>query len=343
MRRAVCFVLICVTLLWAATALAQKVAIARTPGDRRIASRVNAELRALGFEVELVSETSSTEPRGLRDIALDRGAVAALRASPSKTGIELWIANPNTGTTAYEEVVTVTSRNDELLALRSVEVLRARLLKLGVLSGAPPPPTAADEAAAPLVTRAPESASKSAPSPAIGLQLLSADAGVSYTIEPSALSNYESARLGLTLAPSAWWSISTFGMLPLRESKVAASEGLARVNATLLALASDVHLRRSRLKVSFGAGAALTFLDVSGEAEPPYQAEDHRLRAAVPFLRVGASAAVADRLGLGLEFLAGLTLPPSVVRIDSNEVADWGRPLLSASLTVQIGILAHEP
>lgn len=339
MRGAVCFVVFCVTLLWAAAALAQKVAIARTPGDRRIASRVNAELSALGFEVQLVPETSSTEPRSLREIALGHGAVAGLRASPSKTGIELWIVNPNTGATAYEEVVTVASRNDELLALRSVEVLRARLLKLGVLSSAPPPPAVEEAPVESLTVATPQPA----PLPAIGVQLLSADVGVSYTVEPSALSNYESARVGLTLAPAPWWSASTFAMLPLRESEVTASAGMARVNATLLALGGDLHLRRSRLRASFGAGAALAFLDVSGEAEPPYQTEDHLLLAAVPFLRVGGSAAVADRVALGLEFLAGLAAPPSIVRLDSDEVAQWGHPLLSASFTVQIGILAHEP
>ncbi|HEU5076089.1 MAG TPA: hypothetical protein VFU02_17975 [Polyangiaceae bacterium] len=320
--------------------MAQKVAIARTPGDRRIANRVNAELSALGFEVELVPVTSSTEPRSLSQIALDHGAVAGLRASPSKTGIELWIVNPNTGGTAYEEVVTVASRNDELLALRSVEVLRARLLKLGMLSGAPPAPVVEEEPPAEtLVVAAPISV----PRPSIATQLLSADLGVAYVIEPSALSNYESARLGLTLAPSAWWSTSAFGMLPLRPAEVSGNEGVARVNATLLGVAGDVHLRRAALRASFGAGAALASLGVSGEAEPPYEGQHDRLLAAVPFLRLGASAAMADRLALGLEFLAGLAVPPSVVRLDRNEVARWGYPLLSAAFTVQIGILAHEP
>lgn len=326
--------------MWAATAMAQRVAIARTPGDRRITNRVNAELTALGFEVELVPEPPSTEPRSLRQIALDHGAVAGMRASPSKTGIELWIVNPNTGDTAYEEVVTVKSRNDELLALRSVEVLRARLLKLGVVSSEPPAP-AVEESPAP----EPISLARPIQEPprAVGVQLLSTDLGVSYTIEPSALSNYESARVGLTLAPRAQWSVSAFAMLPLRASEVTESEGTARVNATLLALAGDVHLRRARLRASLGAGCALAFLGVSGEASPPYEAQRDRLLTAVPFLRIGAAAAVVDRLSLGLEFMAGFAAPASVVRLDLEEVAVWGRPLLSASFTMQIGILAHEP
>jgi len=319
--------------------MAQKVAIARTPGDRRIANRVNAELTALGFDVELVSEEDSTEPRSLRQITVDHGAVAGLRASPSKTGIELWIVNPNTGDTAYEEVVTVKSRNDELLALRSVEVLRARLLKLGVLSSAPPAPVAEEPRPEP-ITLAPVTPP---PLPVVPAPLLSADLGAVYTIEPSALSNYESARLGLTLAPQAEWSASAFTLLPLRAAEVTESEGTARVNATLFALAGDVHLRWARLRASLGAGCALALLGVSGEASPPYEAQSDRLLTAVPFLRVGGSAAVADRLALGLEFLAGFATPPSVVRLDLEEVAVWGRPLLSASFTMQIGILAHEP
>jgi hypothetical protein len=336
-REAVSFVLFCVAMSLATSAMAQKIAVARTAGDQRITNRVNAELSALGFEVELVPETRSTEPSSLRQIATEHGAVAGLRASPSKTGIELWIVNPATGATAYEEVVTIQSgRNDELLALRSVEVLRARLLKLGVLSS-PPPAPAPIEPARPIAPASP------VPPPPPRTQLLTADLGLAYTLETSALSNYASARFGLTLSPMPILSVSSFALLPVEDSEVSESAGTASVNAKLFGLGGDAHLRWGRLGASLGAGALLAVLSVTGEAEPPYQGQHDRLFAAVPFVRLGGSAAVTDWLGLNLELLAGLATPPTVVRVDLNEVAEWGRPLLTASLTLQLGVLAHRP
>lgn len=335
MREAVSFVLFCVAMSLATSAMAQKIAVARTTGDQRITNRVNAELSALGFEVELVPETRSTEPSSLRQIATEHGAVAGLRASPSKTGIELWIVNPATGATAYEEVVTIQSgRNDELLALRSVEVLRARLLKLGVLSSAPPAPAALE----------PEPAVPSPPPPPpTHAQLLTADLGLAYTWETSALSNYASARFGLTVSPTPTFSLSSFAMLPLEESQVLQHEGTASVNATLFGLGSDAHLRWGRLGASLGAGALLAVLSVTGEADPPYQGQHDRLFAAVPFIRVSGSARVADWLGLNLELLAGVATPPTVVRVNLENVAEWGHPLLTSSLTLQLGVLAQRP
>jgi len=315
--------------------LGVEIAVARTVGDHRITNRVNAELRALGFEVELVPEARSTEPSSLRQIATEHGAVAGLRASPSKTGIELWIVNPATGATAYEEVVTIQSgRNDELLALRSVEVLRARLLKLGVLSNPPPAPL--------VIEHEPALTSPPPPLPP-RTQLLTADLGMAYAWETSALSNYASARFGLTLSPTPTFSLSSFAMLPLQESQVSQSEGTASVHSTLFGLGGDAHLRWGRLGASLGAGALLAVLSVTGEAAPPYQGQHDRLFAAVPFIRVSGSARVADWLGLNLEFLAGVATPPTVVRLDLEDVAEWGRPLLTGSLTLQLGVLAHRP
>ena len=323
----------------ATSAMAQKIAVARTAGDQRITNRVNAELTALGFEVELVPETRSTEPSSLRQIVTEHGAVAGLRASPSKTGIELWIVNPATGATAYEEVVTIqTGRNDELLALRSVEVLRARLLKLGVLSSAPPASVPiAHEPAAPIEPPSPP------PPPPPRAQLLTADLGMAYTLETSALSNYASARFGLTLSPTPIFSLSSFAMIPVEESDVSKNEGTASVNATLFGLGGDAHLHWGQLGASLGAGAALAVLSVTGQAEPPYQGRHDRLLAAAPFIRMSGSARVADWLGLNLELLAGLAIPPTVVRVDQQDAAEWGRPLLTASLTLQLGVLAHRP
>lgn len=315
------------------TATAQIIAVAQSDGDQRITNRVNAELSALGFEVLIVPIERSTEPSSLRQIASERGAVAGLRASPSKTGIELWIMNPDTGSTAFEEVVTVASgRNDELLALRAVEVLRARLLKLGVLTSAPPPPEPEPvDTPMPTPLPLPETHER---------QLLWADLGLSYTVDPTRFSNYESARLGITLSPSRFLSVSGFSELPIRKSELVDATGTVRLNVTVLALATDGTLETKHLQGSLGAGAAVAFLGITGEpSQDTYTGQHQRLNAAIPFVRLGGAALMADRVRLRLELLSGVALPPTIVRLDAEDAATWGQPFIMGTLALQLGVL----
>ncbi len=345
MRRALALLILWAIALFASDALGQKIAIARTAGDQRIANRVNAELSALGFEVELVDPVQSNELRTLERIATEHEAVAGLRASPSKTGIELWIADPATGATAFEEVVTVASgRNDELLALRAVEVLRARLLKLGVHSDPSPPPNSPSPSPSP--PSPPEYqlvqqnevplAPALEPSPA----RLWADLGLSYTYSGGPLSNNESARLGATLAPDPRWSVAGFALLPIRTAEVSTDLGTARLGATLFALALDGYFERQWLQGSFGAGTALALLRVRGEASAPYQGQSESLATALPFLRLGVAASLTSQLRLRAELLAGLSAPATILRIADSEAATWGRPLLVGSLSLQLGAIS---
>ena len=319
------------------SALAQKIAVAVASDDLRIAGRVNAELSALGFEVELIEEAPSIEPQTLRQLAASRGAVAGLRASPSKTGIELWVADPNTGGTAFEEVVTVeTGRNDELLALRAVEVLRARLLKLGVVTR--PAPAPVEPAPNPNPLR--DSPPVNTPEP-LAEPLLWADLGVAYVHQPGALTNYESLRIGIVVSPFPRWSLSAFGVLPLQETQVSSEVGSASMDATLFALAADGHLSEAWFRGSLGAGAALAMLDVQGRADYPFQGQRERLFSSLPFVRAGVAAALAQRLMLSAEVLAGLSIPGTIIRLDREETASWGRPLVMGTLSLQLGVLSQ--
>jgi hypothetical protein len=334
-RVSTCLILLCF-LLWAGFAQAQEVALARTPGDQRIANRISAELSALGFNVYVVAQSSSSEVLSLRQIAAARGAIVGLRASPSKTGIELWIADPNTGATAFEEVVTVDSgRNDELLALRAVEVLRARLLKLGVQSGpvaeqVPPQPS--------VESRLP--ATTPAPIPRAATPLLWVALGLSYTYHPSPLSDQESAHLGLTVAPDPRWSLGAFTLLSIRKAELDHEFGSASANSTMFGLAADAHLFHDWFSASLGAGAALVRLDVVGRAQPPLEAQQHRLFAALPFLRAGATATLSDRVRVRADLLAGFSAPKTTIRLNDEDAATWGRPLFIATFSVQLAVLS---
>ena len=171
--------------------------------------------------------------------------------------------------------------------------------------------------------------------------VLWADLGLSYTVDPTRLSNYESARLGLSLSPSRYWSVSAFSELPIRKSELVDATGTVRLNVTLLALAADGTLRYDRLQGSLGAGAAIAFLGVSGEpSRNDYVGQRERLNAAMPFLRLGGAAMVADRVLLRLELLTGMALPTTILRLNAEQAATWGQPFVMGTLALQLGILS---
>lgn len=336
MRFAVGYLILLLVLCSGRSALAQKIAVVVASDDVTIARRVEAELSALGFEVELVEEQPSVEPHTLRQLAASRRAVASLRASPSKTGIELWIADPNTGATAFEEVVTVeTGRNDELLALRAVEVLRARLLKLGVVTKPAPSLSEPHES----TTAWTDSSAVSSPEPRTGPPLLWADLGVAYIHQPGALTNYESLRLGLVFSPLQRWSLAGFALIPLQQAQVSSDVGEASIRANLFALAADGHWSQAWFRSSLGAGVALALLDVEGRADYPFEGQRDRLLSGLPFVRTGIAAALAERLLLHAELLAGLSMPRTIIRLGQEENASWGRPLVAGTLSLQLGVI----
>jgi len=228
-----------------------------------------------------------------------------------------------------------TGRNDELLALRAVEVLRARLLKLGVRSGPPPSEEPSpSKRIQPLAPARSEPLRQTREHPFLWIDL-----GVSYDFEASALSSYESVRLGVSVSPDARWSISAFSMLPLRPARVSDRTGSADINATLFALAAEGHLNQGRFQASFGAGGALALLDVEGSARFPFEGQSQRLLTGLPFVRAAAAGWLASQALLRTELMLGWAVPASVIRLNQVDVAHWGSPFAAVTLTLQLGIL----
>lgn len=316
-------------------ASAQEIAVARTPGDQRIAGRLNAELGALGLSVKQVITQSGDSPTTLKQIARDAGAVAALRASPSKTGIELWVLDPRTGGTAFEEVVTLdTGRNDELLALRAVEVLRARLLRVGVAAETHEQPEPLEPPAPQLVDRVP-----AAPP---GHALLAVDVHGGYAHHLNDIGGATTALLGLTVAPTPRWSGSAMVLPAVESSTLEAEEGSAEVTSTLLGFGADYLILPGRIGLSAGAGGTLGIITIRGAASYPYLGRKDRIITGLPFIRTEGLLMMANNLSLRLGVMAGLATPPTVIRFDGREVASWGQPLVLATLGIRAGVPGTE-
>lgn len=315
-----------------AQAETQRIALVRTPGDRLIAQRLRAELQALGLSVlELGSETQRGT-KSLETYAREHEALAALRATPSKTGVELWVQDPNSGQTKFEELISVGGhRTDELLALRAAEALRARLIRLGVHQQASeallePPgqkPLEADSVGASGARRQP---------------VLWVGVSPALTASPGGLDPLLQGQLSLRVEPLRSWSATAFFQAPLSASGLTGAEGEAQVRATLVGLRAGAWIYDSTLRVALGGGALVALVDMEGEAREPYLGQQERLASAAPFASSLLWFPLWEALALRVDALVGVAMPRSVVRFNGRDVATWGRPFMSFSAGLEIAI-----
>ncbi len=292
------------------------VLLVRTHGDAVIAGRLRAELGALGWKVSEISKPRTRTLQQLEKLGREMEATAAMRATPSKTGIELWILDPRTSRTAFEDLVSVgISRNDELLALRAVEVLRARLLKLGVPEREPesPPPQAFPKLALP----PPLEPAKPAPTP----PLLWLDLSAAGNASAGGIGPLAQIELGLRLEPDPAWGLSAFAALPVIETRLENAQGEADVNLTLIGAHLDVSFVRGPVSLALGAGAAAALLHLEGRAAAPFTGRERRLVTAAPIASLMLRSQVTAAMRLRLGVMSGFALPRVVVRFDDRAVA----------------------
>jgi hypothetical protein len=119
-----------------------RVVLFTVTSDDPLAGRIDAELRALGFEVSRAAIAPDVDIEALVGRALAAGARGAVVADGHRT--DVWIGDDGTGRVALRQELEVdeTSGLQSVLALRTVEFLRISLgLGVSPVSPLPPPPT----------------------------------------------------------------------------------------------------------------------------------------------------------------------------------------------------------
>jgi hypothetical protein len=129
-----------------------RVVLFSVTSDDPLAGRIDAELRALGFEVSRAAIAPELDIEALVARALAAGARAAVVADGHRT--DVWIAEEGSARVALRQELEVdeTSGLQSVLALRTVEFLRISM-GLGVSPVAPLPPPPAALVVAPPATR----------------------------------------------------------------------------------------------------------------------------------------------------------------------------------------------
>lgn len=316
---------------WVSVARAEEPSVSKVvlvdSGVPALSQRLRDEIESLGFEVTRAPEREPAEP--LEALARSEGAVAAIRVSESGHGaVEMTIVDRATGKTVSRRLAIATPTDPasaELIATRTVELLRASLMELAAAHPARGDVVVTPEVEALTPVLAPERVGTL--SLALGPALVHTPSwGVSFDVW-AALTLLTQRGIGGTAQVS----------VPLTSADLTSREGTVELLASLYRLGGvlDIDLR-SPIGARLQAGVLLARLTVSGSADTPYFGREEHLLAWGPWIGANLQA----KLGRGFSVLLGsdtaLTFPRTVVRSAGREVAIWGRPVSSGAAGLEL-------
>ncbi len=318
---------------------------AGSPAQRRCLTRIREELLAGGFDVEVVDPGPGSDPVSVADaVTRQHGSVAtiALLGDPDLGPAELWILDRIGARPEVRRIMVPRDDPDrvpEILAIRTIELLRASALSLLVESNraaAPPPPISvpalsspAPGPPAPLKQPAPVGQPTERRDPVgveVGIAALESIDGPGAAVMPT-------ARLRLPLPPPllARLTFAGFGTRP----RVSTSFGTADITQAfgLLELGA-VFRRQRRLNPIVTLGAGTIYVRSAGAGVFPYQGIEESRWAALIDGGVGLVARLRTHLATALELHVMLAAPHPVIRFAGTDAATIGRPALLATWTL---------
>jgi len=309
-----------------------------TSGERRCLTRIREELLAGGFEVALVDPGPGADPISIAGaVQRQRGSVAtiALLGDPELGPSELWILDRVGGQAEVRRIAPPTddpAHVPEVLAIRTIELLRASALKLLVESSQPP----RVETAAPTPVAAPPSPPPPPPPPPPApTPVLRLEAGLALWQSPGGPGPAALPLARLCLSPWAplfvRLTLAGLGSRP----RVTTAQGSAEVEQDLGLIEIGVAFRRQRRWspfVSVGGGAL--HVGSAGDGIYPYRGIDDSRWVGLIAGGVGLVVALSGRAAMAFELQAALAAPHPVVQFSGADAATIGRPALLATWTL---------
>ena len=310
-------------------AASEVIVLERAVGDEQVALPLNAELATLGWPVQQVEGGQQLHATGKRFqvVAIVRTDVAA-----GHVAVLIW----GTDRRAYREEIQLADPEADPAdtALRTVEVLRARLVRLGMR-----PPSRLDEPApAPTAKPRPEArdlAPQRATEDTPSVWLAAAPAAHA---GPGGVGPLATGRLDLWVACCERLRLGASFNAPITSDRLVAPEGSADIRAAMLLAGARLRLLSdSEWALWAGLGAGAAALTVRGDADAPFVGEHST--SWLPF--AAAQLAVERNISRGFhawfETGVGSTAGAAEVRIADRAVAEWGQPVAHAALGVGLG------
>lgn len=282
-------------------------------------ARLHAELDDLGLGVQEAPADSSTDAL---DALLDGARVVALvRVDEPAQAIEFRVRAPGSNELSRDRVA-LRPRRADVAAVATVELLRARLIKLGVVAAPALPPAPLPPPPPPALAQFPR---------------FSADVNAGAWYSAGGFGLAPTLALGLRAHPTRWLALGTLGAFEPQTTDFRANEGEVHARATLLGVLSDFGFDAARARFELGGGVALSIFSLSGAASAPFAGRDTHSYSVVPLARVGFNYRLAGPVSLRTQALAGVASPRVQVRFADRTVAHWGRPLALGLIGLEVG------
>jgi len=310
---------------------------------RRCLTRLREELTAGGFEVAVSEFGAGGDALWMVDPPTPReGSLAtiALIGNPDEGPAELWIVDGVPGGRAAVRRLLVpadsSAHDDEVLAIRTLEFLRASALELARGAAATPPPPAAPPATAAVVVapELPRPAARTAP-PSGASRPFSFELGMSL-LETS-------LSLGPAYLPLARLRAEPVSLLEMRltvaglgtRPQVTRLDDSATVGQAFGLVEVRAAFRSGRaVRPAIGVGGGALLVRVDGVGKWPHEGRHGQVWSALFDVGVGLTIALGRRLAVAAEAHGQLTAPYPTVQFSGEEVVRIGRPALLTSLTL---------
>ena len=303
------------------------------PGSPALSQRLEEEIEALGLSVVKVAEIEPGE--SLESRARSARAVAAIRVMKAGSGfVEMTIVDRATGKTVSRRLAIATPADPasaELVATRTVELLRASLMELSASHPARGDAKVTETVEAIAAPSAPPRSSAQRGS-RVSLSL-----GPAVVFSPS-LGPTANAWVGLTLFGPSRLGLSVQGLVPLESHRLDTEQGRIDVTASSyrVALALDLPLVPNRLSGRLLAGAMLTRVTAEGDTASPFVGEKAEFLTGGPWLGAGLELELSSTFSVFAGADCGLSLPRTVIRSAGRELVSFGWPLCTSAAGVSV-------
>jgi len=296
----------------------------------RCLTRIREELLAGGFEVKVVDPGFKTDPASIAEAIQrqpDSAATIALLGDPSVGPSELWILD-RTGARPEARQIAVPTDDEahipEVLAIRTIELLRASALARLVESNQVRPPPA-PVCLAPVVP-----AAAVEPRPRIDIEL---GLAVVDNVGGPGPAEIPVARLDVRLT-GPWFGRLTLEGLGSRPS-VQTSEGSATIGQNLGLVELGAMFRRDhRLMPIVSLGAGALYVTSDGEGIYPFVGHRDSTWTALVDGGLGLATALSKHWAVSVEVHALLAAPHPVVRFSGSDAGTIGRPAFALAGTL---------
>ena len=302
--------------------------------------RLSAELAALGWTTSrMVVHDPHLDLIGLHAQMTNNKATTAVALLPAAgRGMDAWIVDDVGMVLSQERFNPGTP--PEVIALRTVERLRACRLRVAIEKSAPKPPPPIKKPGQHTDPEVPRGTHRHESRPYPGIHgAVQLSGGLALGWAPGGLSPTGQLRLGGSWLPTRWLAADLVLLVPLIPARVSAEKGESDLYLTLMGAAVrwlGGH-GSSWIRPSIGVGVGALLVHLRGHAAASgYTSEEDLLACAMPFFEAGLVIRITRHLRLVTSHMVGITLPRLVVAYGGQPVASLDSPMLTGTLGLEL-------